>query len=580
MGRIRPLSDVEKKKIAAGEVVEGPFSVLKELIENSLDAGAGEIDVTVEESGLKRIQVRDNGSGIYREDLELAIAEHATSKINNIYDIDTIASFGFRGEALSSISSISEITVLSRRADEELGGRLFGREGDIEVRDFAGPSGTTVIVENLFYNTPARKKFLKARRTEMRYLREIFLKLALANHAVSFSMEVDGKRYITLVKTGTLEERIRQIYPRDTADSLYFDRLKDIKVEACGFFSKPDFLKSSRIMQMLFVNRRPVEYRYFGFILSRAYEAVAPRGQYPAGIVFIDIKPELVDVNVHPTKKEVKFFDQKYIDSLILQLAGKVLNRAHEISGNRFRAVHSPQADIEPSGETEHRLPFENTRQNINPSTNEAETGISSLIVKELPDSYRDAGRESGYRIIGIAFDTYIIVEKGSALFFIDFHAAHERIIYDSILEKGERPEVQELLFPRVIELSLDDFHLVMENRPAFTELGFMIDEFSDRSITVRSAPEMAKNIDGETFIREFLENVKGESGEFSIAKRIAASAACHAAKRAGDRLSGDEISILIEESMDETRDRRCPHGRPYVFTIEKSGLEKIFKRE
>ncbi len=580
MGRIRSLSDVEKKKIAAGEVVEGPSSVLKELIENSLDAGADEIDVTIEESGLKRIQVSDNGSGIYRDDIELAIAEHATSKIANIYDIDTIASFGFRGEALSSISSISRLTILSRHADEEFGARLESRDGNSDTRDYAGPAGTTVIVENLFYNTPARKKFLKARRTEMRYLREIFLKLALANFAVTFTLEVDGKRYITLMKAGTIEERMRQIYARDTVDNLYFDRLQDLKVEAYGFFSRPDFLRSSRTMQMLFVNGRPVENRYFGFHLSRAYEAVAPKGQYPAGIVFIDIEPELIDVNVHPTKKEVKFFDQKYIDSLIVQLAEKVLNRTHEITGRHFRAAPKV-SETAVAEEGVRDLPYEKQAPDLSGLRETAAGDPSSFIVKELPESYRKEAEDTGYRVIGIAFNTYIIVEKGASLYFIDFHAAHERVIFDSLMERDEVHDVQDLMFPRVIELSMEDFHLVMDHHSAFSDMGFQIDEFADSSITVRAVPEIAKNIDGETFIREFLENVKDESGrEFSITKKIAASVACHAAKRAGDRLSGDDMAALIEESMDENRDRRCPHGRPYVFSIDKNSLEKIFKRE
>ncbi|HPL18744.1 MAG TPA: DNA mismatch repair endonuclease MutL [Spirochaetota bacterium] len=338
MERIRLLPDSVKKKIAAGEVVEGPFSVIKELVENAIDAGASHVDVQVLEGGLRKITVRDDGRGMHRDDVPLAVMEHATSKIEDIHDIERISSYGFRGEALSSISSVSRLTILSRRADEATGARLAGADGAVEVSDYAGPAGTTVIVENLFYNVPARKKFLKTVRTETRFIREIFVKLAIPHPEIAFSLDVDDDRQVTLNRAGSVEERLGQIYGGSIMDDLYRVELQDLKVSMRGFLSKPHYLRSNRAMQMLYVNNRPVEYRYLGFLLSRAYEAVAPRGKYPAGIIFIDIDARLVDVNIHPAKKEVKLFDGHYIDRLILALGEKAVSREHAVRD----AVFSP----------------------------------------------------------------------------------------------------------------------------------------------------------------------------------------------------------------------------------------------
>ncbi|HPQ54244.1 MAG TPA: DNA mismatch repair endonuclease MutL, partial [Spirochaetota bacterium] len=281
MKRIRVLPDSVKNKIAAGEVVEGPFSVLKELMENAIDSGAGVIDVEVSGSGLKKILVRDNGEGISREDLPLTIQEHATSKIVTVEDIETITTCGFRGEALSSISSISKFTLLSRSGAEQLGGRLESEGERVDVSDYAGPPGTTAIVENLFYNIPARKKFMKSPSAEMRSIRQTFLRTALAWPAISFSLTIDDDRKLTLPAVDDTAERITQIYGKGVGNGLYYEKLRDIRVAVEGYVSGPDYFKSSRSMQMIYVNRRPVEYKYLGFLLSRGYEAILKKGQYP-----------------------------------------------------------------------------------------------------------------------------------------------------------------------------------------------------------------------------------------------------------------------------------------------------------
>jgi len=594
MERIRLLPDSVKKKIAAGEVVEGPFSVIKELVENAIDAGASHVDVQVLEGGLRKITVRDDGRGMHRDDVPLAVMEHATSKIEDIHDIERISSYGFRGEALSSISSVSRLTILSRRADEATGARLAGADGAVEVSDYAGPAGTTVIVENLFYNVPARKKFLKTVRTETRFIREIFVKLAIPHPEIAFSLDVDDDRQVTLNRAGSVEERLGQIYGGSIMDDLYRVELQDLKVSMRGFLSKPHYLRSNRAMQMLYVNNRPVEYRYLGFLLSRAYEAVAPRGKYPAGIIFIDIDARLVDVNIHPAKKEVKLFDGHYIDRLILALGEKAVSREHAVRD----AVFSPGTSDKqrpptppggaysinnanpspPPGDLGGRLMF---GENFGRMSSWERGGFSpSTYVKDAADLYHDIEESRKTRIIGVAFGTYIILEKEGHLYFIDFHAAHERILYDALLAKGDAPENQRLAFPRIMELSVEDHALVMENIEIFSENGFDIEDFSDNSIKISSVPEIARDADAADLVTDFLESVRGEYRASDVRERIAATVACHGAKRAGDRLTERDMETLVAELFGKERQLVCPHGRPFVYRMEKGDIERMFKRQ
>ena len=584
MNRIKELPDNVKKKIAAGEVIEGPFSVIKELIENSIDAGSTQIDIQVFDSGLKKIVVKDNGTGIHRDDIKLVIAEHATSKIEDVYDIENISSYGFRGEALSSISSISKFTILTRNQNDEIGVRLESSSGSAEITDYAGPTGATVIVENLFFNIPARKKFLKAKRTELRYIREAILKCSLAFPNVGFTFDVDNKRHITLTSVNKTDERVKQVYGKDVLDNLYSDSMQDLKVTVSGYFSRPDFLKPSRSMQILFVNNRPVEFKYLGFILSRAYDAIANRGKYPVAIIFIDIDPGLIDVNIHPSKKEIKFFDQKYIENLIFYLAEKVLNRNHKVDDSILKTV--PSFANEQGLLMENRNELESHRDiSMFKKVNETQafnikSGSTGSVVNEISLLYNELAKDSDLKFFGILFNTYIIVEKNDNLNIIDFHAAHERIIYDTLMEENHTIESQALAFPAVIELPVDEYLFILENIQEFSKIGFDLADFSDNTITISAVPEITGNIDVSGFMHEFSEAMKNDNDKsMDIRKAISASAACHSAKRAGDKLNSDEMSYVIKEAMSGDHDRRCPHGRPFVYTINKNDLERIFKR-
>jgi DNA mismatch repair protein MutL len=594
MNRIQILPESVKKKIAAGEVVEGPFSVVKELVENSIDAAATEIEVEVYDSGLKKIVVRDNGSGIHRDDVALALMEHATSKIREIGDIERIATFGFRGEALSSIAEISRITMYTRTGGDEEGARLAYREGSLEMRDYAGPAGTTIIVENLFYNTPARKKFLKSKTAEMRNIRAVFLRMALAHPEIRFVLLSEGKPGIRLERASSIAGRVEQVYGGETMRRLQPARLTDISVSIEGFLSTPGYLKSTRSMQMLYVNRRPVEYRYLGFLLARAYEGIAVQGRHPAAILFIDVDPGLIDVNIHPAKREIKFFDQKYFDSLVAALCRKALGeRPHAVVESVFRPEISP-ADETDDG-SEEVLPFDMEeaegvgasgaapppeRVTQDRASGDVRSGTGRSLVNDDAVPYHEVRGQTGVRAIGVVFNTYILCEDAESLCVIDFHAAHERFIYDELMKKDSSFESQALVFPKVVELSLEEFGVISDHAAFLAEIGFDMDEFSENAVIIRSVPVLAAGIDMDGFFADLVESLKSEEGKAVNAReRVAQRIACHSARRAGDGLSVQEIDLIIQRTFSGAHELRCPHGRPFVYRLGRSDMERMFKR-
>jgi DNA mismatch repair protein MutL len=611
MKHIKILPDSVKRKIAAGEVVEGPFSVVKELVENSIDAGATDVSVEVFDSGLKKIVITDNGSGIFSEVIELTIMEHATSKIEDVHDIDTIGTYGFRGEALSSISSVSNMTILTRHKDQDIGARLDVKDGNYTTGEYAGASGTKIFIENIFFNVPARKKFLKSQRSEQRKIRESIIKMALANHEVTLSLETDGKRQFTFQAVKSLEERVKQVYGPTVASELIFEELNDIKVRISGFLSKPHYMRSSRLMQHIFINGRPVDQKYLGYHLQRAYEAIAQRGKYPAAIIYLEIDPTLVDVNIHPAKREVKLFDQRYIDSLIFHLAEKALNRSHSLasvfekkinkgdenSENIFSVTSASSDSIEPaenldttesekkdddeSIDEQVQINFRSDQHRETQVYDKVETGDGSQLKEIISEGQRLYSQfNDSRRIIGQLFSTYILLEEKETLYLLDFHAAHERILYDELIEKRVAQDIQELMFPEIIELSTEDYHLVLENIDLFMSMGLEIDDFSDNSITVRTIPHNIGKKAVKDVIELFLENLKTDQAIPDLYHALAASIACHSARRAGDVLSHNEMELLAHKALDEDTEQRCPHGRPFVFILTKDELERMFKRQ
>lgn len=599
MNHIKELNDEIKNMIAAGEVVEGPFSVVKELVENAIDASANHINIEAYESGLKKILVSDDGVGIRKLDLPLALKEHATSKISNINDITDILSYGFRGEALSSISSISKTTILSKHLDEEIGGKIVSEGNNFKIEDYAGATGTTVIVENLFYNTPARKKFLKSQSYETRLIRETCFKIAAAAYDISFKITLNNTKPLILKKRDSLDDRLIDLYGSEFINSMYCEKISDINVNAVAFLSKPDFVKSTSRYQQLFVNGRPIEYKSLSFHLKRAYEAIIPKGKYPAAFIYMEIKPELIDVNVHPAKKQIKFFDSKYIDSIIYGIAKKTLsNKEHEINlinsnsenQNNYDTNTITELKKENTSHDEFNYKEESQFDNLK-NDNEIEEYQNRFSFKEsvlnqnetLVDSGREIYEKSieyDYTYIGIVFGVYIIIQKNDQLKIIDFHAAHERILFDDLIKRNISSDTQELIFPEEITLPLDEFHIINENIKHLKDRGFDMDVFSENSFIVRGIPSVLKEVNINSFLTDFTVSIEKEVDFFEdIDKLIVERIACHSAKRSNDNMTKSDIEHLLKNVFSGDYELRCPHGRPFVFTMTKSEFEKIFKR-
>lgn len=596
MNIIHVLPESVKRKIAAGEVVEGPFSVIKELLENSIDAGATIVDVEVDDAGLKRILVKDNGSGIYRDDLHLSIEEHATSKIQSDIDIGNILTLGFRGEALSSISSVSKLTILSRSVEETTGGRLVASDSDVTITDYAGPVGTTVIVENLFFNTPARKNFLKTASTELRYIREVIFRMSLVHPEITFTITIDGKRVHSFQSVSSIEKRIEQVYGTYVTENLVHEKLEDSDIAIEGYLSLPSYSRPQRSLQHLYINGRPVFHQYLGYLLQKSYEGMLKRGQHPAAILMITTSPQSVDINVHPSKREVRFADQKRINRMIMNFASKILNtRIHQMRIEHeipSAAVHEEQGgahDIQqrfsngtvmPSG-GQHGYEVEESSFTDTWNDVPMESRMGNNFISDFRDLYVPLNEwGDDVHVLGIAFGTYILVEENESIMIIDYHAAHERMLYDRIIDDAHDIEIQQLVFPKVMELTPEIYDNAMESLEYLNKNGFDIEDFSDNSIIIRGVPSYTAHMDQEKIILDILDLLDSENDVLgNIRKSIAETLACHSARRANEDLSHDEIIRIIQFVSGGKEVMRCPHGRPIAYSLTKNEIERFFKR-
>jgi len=571
--RIQILPDAVKRKIAAGEVIDGPYSVVKELVENAIDAFATDIEIEIEESGLKRIVVKDNGTGIYRDDLPLAVEEHATSKIKSIDDIFSIVTMGFRGEALSSIAEVSRCTILSRTADEDIGGKLVVSDGTKEIFDWAGPTGTTVIVENLFFNTPARKKFIKGLKAELNRIKDALFAIAIAHPHIQFKLKIDNNIAFVFEPAETVQ-RIAQIFGNEVADNMLYGSLTDLQCTIEGYCSKPTYYRSNRSMQFLFVNQRPVQFPYFSFIIQQVYQTLLQKGQYPAAFIFCTIKPELIDVNVHPAKKEIRFFDSNYIHTMIYNFVHKVISgtiHAFPIKNNEAqlqdRSINT-SSHAENLYEDDIAPPLVYTQPAVNQNT----------LIHEMQHLYTQLHNKD-YTVVGTVFGTYVLIQKENNLYVIDFHAAHEKKLFDYLMSIDSISGVQHLLMPVVMELSPDLLLQIHTFRDILTNYGIIIDQFDEHSIVVNAIPDFCDTNDIEGLIKDIVDSLhESKNSLHDIKINIIEKIACHSAKRAHDMLTHDDI-IAIADYVFSTNDYRCPHGRPFVYVLSKSELERFFRR-
>lgn len=634
MRKIAVLSQNTIDKIAAGEVVERPASVVKELVENAIDAGATAITVEIKEGGISFIRVTDNGGGIPKEQVPLAFLRHATSKITQAEDLLQITSLGFRGEALSSISAVSQMEAITKAPEDFMGVRYVIEGGQEKVlEDVGAPNGTTMLVRNLFFNTPARKKFLKTAMTEAGYVSSYMEQLALSHHNISFKYMVNGQLRLHTSGNANLKDVIYGIYGRDITRELLPVQYEVSGLSVSGFIGKPSIARGNRNFENYYINGRYVKSKLLMKAIEEAYKPYMMQHKYPFVCLQYDIHGEDVDVNVHPTKMEVRFQNQSAIynatyDLITDALAGKEI--IPEVSLTPKPAVGEKQAQIKeekipvpepfeknriaeekpvyaPVGlrpasaepKTESKAEPINVNEPIKPREPEIQAkpeeqkkeafpkekqAVEKAEQLELFDN-RLLSKEARihHRIIGQLFDTYWLVEYDNKFYIIDQHAAHEKVLYERFLKEFAKKEIlsQMISPPSLISLNLQESNLLKANLEIFREFGFEISEFGGKEYSIHAVPANIYGVSVQELFIQILDSLEQEHVSKTpdiLAERIA-TAACKAAVKGNNRLSVKEADALIDELLNLENPYNCPHGRPTIISMTKYELEKKFKR-
>jgi len=610
--RIHALPTQLINQIAAGEVVERPASVVKELVENSLDAGASRIELDVEQGGVKLIRVRDNGQGIEKDDLALALSRHATSKISSLDELERVASMGFRGEALPSIASVSRLTLTSSPQGAKSGWSVAGdgREDRAEIRPAAHPEGTTVEVHDLFYNTPARRKFLRTEKTEFAHIETLLKRLALSRFEVAFTLRHNQREVLSLpvaLQRHELERRVMDLLGAAFLEqSLYFEQ-EHAGFRLHGWVARPTFSRSQADMQYFYVNRRTVRDKLVTHAVRQAYQDVLYHGRHPAYVLFLDIDPVLVDVNVHPTKHEVRFRDGRFVHDFLFRTLHRTLAEERPVIDSGANSVAG--VDLE-TGEI---LPNPPQAASPNPALQE-KMGMASVPsyqrpfrfqIQERPGSYQssidlqapppdsplssETDQESvelhplGYAIAQLK-GIYILAENAQGMILVDMHAAHERITYERFkqAQEGAGIKSQPLLVPVSVAVSRREADLAEEHAAIFSELGMEVDRLGAETLVVRSIPVVLQGADSERLLRDILADIVVYGSSDRIRHEINAvlgTMACHGSVRANRRLSLEEMNGLLRDMEQTERSGQCNHGRPTWIQLTLEDLDKFFMR-
>jgi DNA mismatch repair protein MutL len=543
-------------KIAAGEVIERPASVVKELVENSLDAGSTQITVEAQGGGVELIKVSDNGVGIPASELELAFQRYATSKIDELSDLEKITSLGFRGEALPSIAAVTEVEILTQTTSGVVGSYLHLRKGEILHRESRARSqGTTVTVRRLFRYFPARLKFLKSASTENSHIAHLVSQYALAFPEVKFSLFLDKRPSLRTTGNGELRDVIGEIYGPDMAQKMLQVEQKDGLAKVSGLASPPSLARSSRNYFSFFVNRRWVRSPLLTRAAEEAYHGLLMDGQHPVVVINIFLPAQELDVNIHPAKAQIKFCHEQAIFSSVQKAIGEALDRMPIASSKAVPfSVSSGQ--------------WQSPRMIMD---NEPAFVVAQLPTMELPV----------LRVLGQLANTYIIAEGPEGLYLIDQHAAHERILYDQITTQWiqKEVEVQGLLQPINIELSPREEETLRASKESLAEFGFTIEHFGDKSYLIRAIPALMARANIIEIITALLDSFVNKESPSHWEEKIAQSLACHGAIRAGQQLSNEEMQELIKQLEQTKQPRACPHGRPTMIHLSSHQLEREFGR-
>lgn len=578
---IRILQPEVASQIAAGEVVERPASVVKELLENALDASSTHVQIRVDEAGKRLIEVSDDGSGIPASELTLAVERHATSKLASASELNHIQSLGFRGEALASIASVSRFTITSRVAQASAGARLRvegGQSSPIEA--IGAPIGTVVRVEDLFYNVPARLKFLKHDTTERRQIDTLVTRYALAYPQVRFRLQQDGRLSLQTSGNGNRREILASLYGVDVAREMLEVVSEDHEISITGFISPTHITRSNRKEITFFVNGRPIQDTAITAALLKAYHTLLMVGRYPLAILFIQIAPETVDVNVHPAKAEVRFQQPERIFLAVQQAVRRALLAYAPVPKTGNFSTEAPvQIRWTPS-----EKPWGNIQSEItNQPTQTDLDGSDSSIGSSTPNQGHLPGSRSGLlRLIGQIAGTYLVAEGPDGLYLIDQHAAHERVLFEQFMaQRNEHIPGQALLQPVVVEFPAASVRLINEQLDLINRLGFDVEAFGPHNFLIRSIPHLLTNNDPTAALRVLVEDFEEDETPLGaeIEARLIARICKRAAIKAGQTLSISEQETLMKNLEACQSPRTCPHGRPTMIHISVDLLERQFGR-
>ena len=536
MSKIKILPNALRDKIAAGEVIERPASVIKELIENSIDAVSTNIQIDVLYGGKQLIRVSDNGTGMDKEDALLCFERYATSKTLNEEDLFNIRTMGFRGEALPSIASVARVKLITAPKGMHQGISVEIHGGEVKTVKDSPSVGTTVEVGDIFFNTPARRKFLKANNTELFHIIDTVTEEALSHYEIGFSLSSDNHDALSIPSASCLRERIMQIYGKEFLDGLIEANAEAKDLRITFFVTKGDSFRNSKAYQFIFINRRPIRDFSITHAVYKAYEGILPQKKHPVFFLFLDINPGIVDFNVHPTKREVRFKDKEYI----------------------YHFVHSSIRDA---------LPYVSYPALY-------ESSLSSVVAENIEFGYKPS---LSFIYLG---DTFIAISDGGGLTLIDQHAVHERILYEKLL-KGIDIDSNRLLFPRQVKLSHKEYMTILENSTILKDFGIEVDDFGHDTVLVRSLPDSLREADVRGILSDIVSCIfEGDAPDKTLKNTLAAKIACHHSVRGNVKLNHEEVSQLLSDLKRCIHPNKCPHGRPTKISFSLDDLKKIFKKK
>ena len=605
MAKINVLPKNIAELIAAGEVVERPGAVIKELVENSVDAGATKITVEIKRGGILYMSVTDNGCGIARDDVPTAFKRHATSKISTAEDLDAIYTLGFRGEALAAISAVSKTEIITRTKDE-CDGTLCVVEGGVQTifEEVGCDVGTIITVRDIFYNTPARMKFLKSDVTEANHIAAIIDRMALSHPEIAFRFIRDGKQVLTTAGDGNLNNAIYSVLGREFASSLITaeDRIDGIGVS--GMICKPVYCKQNRNGEFFFLNGRLIRSNTAMAALEQAYKNSAMVGKFPCCVLFIDVPPETVDVNVHPAKTEVRFSDERKIFNAVYYTVKNALTKGDTRPEIKVKPTFNPYTPVFTERAEQTTIPvkvneqvvtkkvtppevtktlkFESPKFEFPVYKNEVEIKDDTVTenkIEEVKEQVTETVIKPDIRYIGQAFNTYIIAEQDGEIYFIDKHAAHERILYNS-LKKNSKVDMQELLVPLTVTLTKEEYSVIINNTETLLSAGFDVEDFGNGTVLLRAVPTLLKDEDLNLLISEIADTLS-VTGAVNAERLddIFHTVSCKAAIKGNKYTTDYELKVLAEKVLGDSEVMYCPHGRPVAFKLTKKELEKHFGR-